>query len=924
MLVPRDYTDYDNKFGANIQVITKTGKLATLPDIINYLKGEKELDPMAKSLVDMVSPDEKTKQELLDYVEYLYDFEMREWGSEIIDHDNTLFDGERNVDIIVNEQPSAAWGHYLNILKNKGFENIPEMQSSAKNVMELLQPETIPGKPVKGAIIGNVQSGKTANMEAIISLAADNGWNFFVILSGVIENLRTQTENRFIKDLRRKPDADPPDKLIYDWEVLDPRMTVSQFSNAFIELGHNSQKRYIYVCLKNSPQLTRLINKLKSLDHIDKMKMLVIDDEADQASVNTKTNSRTTINSRIINLIEGKDKDSVPLPATFKSVNYLCYTATPYAILLNERIGLYPGNFIFALTPSTKYIGVDRIFGSEKYEGMHQCMVIQDPNIGNCYESLAADPTRIPETLKDCISWFICCVAILRKRSFGKPVSMLMNVDIATVNHKVIDDAVVSYLKNHRADLYERCRKVYERETKKLTVEKFKELIPDYGKLNEDDPYPDIADYPTYDKISDEVEKIINKTPTRILLDPEDKEKRAYSPENAIHVCVDNSKDDAEAIGDEIYYTNRLFYPTPGKNDDVLKETPAFIIIGGNTLSRGLTIENLVATYFQRNRIKQADALLQMGRWFGFREGYELLPRIWMDKRTCDAFAALSQINEVMMEKIRDYHKEGITPEQYAVRIPQVPEHNMLRSLTDRKKMQGAIETIASFAGLDKEFHKYHNDATKLRFNLELTRSFLEDIGDNYRGETGIHRHLYTRVDYRKTMEYLKRFERIADKFSNSTDSCIEWLDYVNPLETKGFNVIVAGLNEPINGSWSFGKYSINKVGRHRNTEVNDTEIGIKTVRDKTDMILDIPESEMHLLSETERNRLLKEGDLQLRRDIRTRAGLNTTPLLVIYVADAKFDNFPEDVVMIAIHVPNGIKSELNPDPRKYVYLEDL
>ena len=122
-----------------------------------------------------------------------------------------------------------------------------------KNIIELLKDTTERNAPCKGAIIGNVQSGKTANMEALISMASDNGWNIFIILSGIISNLRTQTEDRMISELRKDPE-DPNDKSYsIDWFALDPLSNSKKFykEHGAFDLSETSRKRYITVCLKH-------------------------------------------------------------------------------------------------------------------------------------------------------------------------------------------------------------------------------------------------------------------------------------------------------------------------------------------------------------------------------------------------------------------------------------------------------------------------------------------------------------------------------------------------------------------------------------------------------------------------------------------------------------------------------------------------
>ena len=123
--------------------------------------------------------------------------ERGQWITYDVEH-QTLFKGKRTERVSDDDDPETAWGHYYKFLSDAGFTNIEEVKASAINILEMMKQDTAMNSPVRGAVIGNVQSGKTANMEALISMAADNGWNFFVILTGLTTNLMEQTRDRML------------------------------------------------------------------------------------------------------------------------------------------------------------------------------------------------------------------------------------------------------------------------------------------------------------------------------------------------------------------------------------------------------------------------------------------------------------------------------------------------------------------------------------------------------------------------------------------------------------------------------------------------------------------------------------------------------------------------------------------------------
>ena len=191
--------------------------------------------------------------------------------------------GEEN-DTRISTDQNSAWQLYRKKLLSDGFkkETVEQMERTTYRILKKLSIDTTQIDPVKGLVIGNVQSGKTANMAALMAMAADCGWNMFIILSGTIENLRQQTQNRLWNDLNC------PGNL--NWIGLEHLSKKPALGKRAQDLyfEDSSKQRYFTVCLKNPGRLRGLIQWLQSDTNKQKqMKILVIDDEADQAGINT-------------------------------------------------------------------------------------------------------------------------------------------------------------------------------------------------------------------------------------------------------------------------------------------------------------------------------------------------------------------------------------------------------------------------------------------------------------------------------------------------------------------------------------------------------------------------------------------------------------------------------------------------------------
>lgn len=176
---------------------------------------------------------------------------------------------------------------------------------------------------------------------------------------------------------------------------------------------------------------------------------------------------------------------------------------------------------------------------------------------------------------------------------------------------------------------------IWERESKRFSKPDFITQYRNYANMSS------IYDYPAFEELREHIEHLISSGLSSLQMDSD--KRIEYS--TGIHLCIDNSDNNND--------NSRLIYPN---DNEIPCDAPAFLVIGGNTLSRGLTIEGLISTYFLRPA-GCADTLMQMGRWFGYRKGYELIPRIWLSMRVRDQFRFIAEMDQKLRNEIKDMAK---------------------------------------------------------------------------------------------------------------------------------------------------------------------------------------------------------------------------------------------------------------------------
>jgi len=809
---------------------------------------------------------------------------LREWELKTLDLDiksgqALVIDGKSDNSVTLPESEHSCWQLYKQKLVDKHFaeETIGEIERATLKILKRLSQDTREIDPIKGLVIGNVQSGKTANMAALMAMAADWGWNMFIVLSGTIENLRIQTQARLQSDLSSEGCA-------LSWFGLEHLSIQSPIGSRAQDLHFesDSRQRYFTVTLKNASRLKKLIQWLqRDKKKMSQMKILVIDDEADQAGINTAniaSSIKRPIYRLITALVNGLNEKSQSVEENYLAMNYIGYTATPYANILNDSSleSLYPKNFIATLSVSNEYFGPQHIFGipDSRYQGVDIIRKVSEDDLTIIKGIHKGDLSLIPESLENSLCWFICCVSAMRLRGYHKPVSMLVHTSQIVQHHDYLSRIILEWANNTKTDvLLNKCRSIWRFETVNFTRDEFREQYPDYGLLD------CIEDYPTFSEIEPGIREILSIKLNPIKLD----EEGELTYHNGIHLCVDNSRN--SGITDENEYL-RLVYPDAEHMPDV---APAFLVIGGATLSRGLTLEGLVSTFFLRS-VKQADTLMQMGRWFGYRRGYELYPRLWITETTKEQFEYLSLMDQELREEIRMMEVQGLRPDHYAAKIRNSPRLNLIR-ITAKNRMQSAMEAEMDYSGSFNQTQLFDADRSILEANLDLGKRFIQSLGAPSKKKAcnahANHATVWRGISNNVVTSFLREF-KFCDRLSvfNDIDPMLAWLTQITAEgKLKDWNVVLAGKKTPEgNKTESLSNCTIVKVTRTRKNTPNEVQgvINIGALRAPLDIIADVDldgqrEEVKQLFSHIEESRV---------KELRMKAGLGETPQLLLYVVD--------------------------------------
>lgn len=608
-------------------------------------------------------------------------------------------------------------------------------ESSTKVVAQLANP-AIQGLAKRGLVIGYVQSGKTANYTSVIAKAADSGYRLIIVLSGTFENLRRQTQIRLEQDL-----------VDHTWSTLTkPESDFGGHIQGAALLGNNV--RTLMVVKKNAARLRRLQKWLHDIpeDIRKKVPILLLDDEADQATPNSpaRANQITAINRCIRDIWK-----EVP------TGTYVGYTATPFANVFmnpNDDEELYPADFILSLPRPDAYFGAERLFGREALTED------EDPSDGldvirevTTVESAALKPPSqrvarlsfdpgLPESLVHAIRWFVIATAIrwVRGQS-SKHSSMLIHTTQYVDPHFAMQRSVEGLIAEWSHGLTG--------------------LEADFEKcwLDEQDRATDIAtkSMPPWYQVFDAVASVLT----------------------SLRVIVDNGASQ-----------DRLDYNRVDATGAPVTET--VIAIGGGTLSRGLTLEGLVVSYFTRSS-NTYDTLLQMGRWFGYRIGYEDLPRIWMTKDLKEDFRFLATVEQEIRHDITHMEVEGISPSQLGLRVRAHPGR---LEIVARNRMHFLQQVQVTYSGqrhqtiwlaeTDEDAIDRSHSAARNLVKSALEAGEVEQIGARMRWRLPA-------VPSSAVTEFMKTYAFHPNQKRINADRMVTWVEQF--ASSCSWNVVVVG-----------------------------------------------------------------------------------------------------------------------------------
>lgn len=573
---------------------------------------------------------------------------------------------------------------YLAKLRQKQWSPnvIRELDKSSDAIMNHLGNPRSPKFNIRGLVMGDIQSGKTANFIALCNKAADAGYRVIIITAGIIEKLRRQTQGRLEKEFIN----------------LLPLKQVVKLTGATYDFRKQQGENPVHVFRDDVPVLCVVKKNVSVLQHLYKWlqkgvktvseqgdvtlpwPLLFIDDEADNASINTKKLSEEANPTRTNELIR-------KILKSFTRSSYVGITATPFANVFidpdtEDKVvadDLFPRSFVYRLTTPSNYFGAAKLFDP----GAPYLKIIDDIELWlpTTHKKNEYPSEDLPKSLQTAIGYFLLVNGVMDvigqsgdhigHRSMMIHVSRFVAIQNRLLSH--IEDYVkrlVSRVSNYCGDP--------KKAERILELKQLHDIWDEYG-------------------LSRACEGMAwNKFLKTILLDSI----------KTIETVVVNSGKTVKAL-------------------DYSDADKRYIVIGGNALSRGLTLEGLVVSYFRRNTM-MSDTLLQMGRWCGYRGIYQSLVRVWMPQNAVDNFGYASDISEDLSEMFHQIVEQDGSPKDFAFKIRKSPGA-MLPTARNKMRTATRISFPIVLAGHAVETPRIKNDPDVTGENDKAVCSFISN-----------------------------------------------------------------------------------------------------------------------------------------------------------------------------------------------------
>jgi hypothetical protein len=711
-----------------------------------------------------------------------------------VDGGGVLSDPTNHIEWLSERKSQIEWGlwsryrRYLLERQTRPPASVESLDDMSEKILRQLEnPERSGEWDTRGMVVGRVQSGKTASYTALITKALDAGYKFIVVLAGMQDSLRSQTQLRMdegVVGYDTKFSRSFENKimpfgvgtlrdtgnvlLVHSLTTSAPR---GDFGNKIAQQTPaslmQSSEPVILVVKKNKKVLENLAiwAKRRAAEEVDgrlqirNRPMLLIDDEADNASIDTKYMPKdedgasdpdyqaSAINAKIRELLK-----------LFEKSAYVAYTATPFANVFiphyqqNEQLGddIFPRNFIVDLPAPSDYIGAAKIFGIPEDDPDDESADVKPMPIFEAVTDIEDvlpsnhrkdfEPESLPTSLQRAIDDFIlACAARRALGQIGEHNSMLVHVTRFVNVQEHLRDLVEQYVRHVKGvlthgtggddlqRLQQRWQDNFEIVTKEFQEQKWVKDVPTL----------------TWSQV----------------------EAQLYEAIDPIVVqAVHGQASDLE------YEENK----EKGLN---------VIAVGGNKLSRGLTLEGLTVSYFVRTS-KMYDTLMQMGRWFGYKPGYLQLCRLYTTQELKEAYKHITRASIELTRQFNEMAAIGETPSDFGLKVRSDP--NGLLMVTAQNKMRGSREVFVSFAASLVDIKHYDTDPHTISLNYRATNELVEQLGTPTKKKGN---YLWEGIPASKITSYLRNYKvatalvtsanggTVADyiEAQNKDDELIEW-----------------------------------------------------------------------------------------------------------------------------------------------------
>jgi hypothetical protein len=672
------------------------------------------------------------------------------------------------------------WQRFQKLLSKKDWppQVVGALDRVSDEILDLLgNPAQTDHWERRGLVVGDVQSGKTATYTALTCKAGDAGYRLVILLTGTLENLRRQTQERMdegfvgldsyelttVRTIRTN--------RAVGVGLIDGTKAAGVFTSRLRDFNKELvnalgfrldafQIPVLVVMKKNKSILQNLEKWLAEFNAGPDGKItapvLVIDDEADNASVNTRKDDEdpAEINRRIRSLL-----------VRFTRSSYVGFTATPFANVFidpdtNDEMlknDLFPRDFIYALEPPTNYFGPQAIFGDEPRRDVIRPIEDADALFPPRHKSIL-QVNALPESLFHAARVFLLATTLRDLRGEGPSHrSMLVNVS----HYTNVQEQVVGLMHAWLSQVQQDVRNYSQLDSREALRNSSLSDLKNAWELEFSD-----SEF-TWEQV--QIALIEGILP--ISLKAVNQRTGAASLDFSQH-----------------------------------KETGLrVIVVGGNSLSRGLTLEGLSTSYFFRST-KMYDTLLQMGRWFGYRDGYEDLCRIWLTDEAAHWYAHITSATDELRQELRRMREERRQPIDFGLKVRAHPG-SLIVTAQNKMRRSTLIERVVSVSGESLETTHLKTNENIVRANRIVVEEFIRQIGiaGISTGISGLGNPLWTGVPKQIVADLLRGFsvdpanisfqaKDLANFVEGATDHFLQEWDVVLP-QGKGGNSSIGSLS---------------------------------------------------------------------------------------------------------------------------------